>query len=154
MATKNLPNVGDIIVSSKFAYGYYEGEDKKFIIIDGATTKHPVTSYISEDERVAAAAKSGKIPSKTRTVELGAHDPSRAEAKFVIEAANMEGGGTGHGPGDVYPDDWHVKARRLNDDGTYNPNGEVIQFFMGGCFAYMIDLKDVQVVGKMQMRFA
>ena len=153
METKNLPNVGDVIMSSKFAYGYYEHKDKKLINIDGKTKKHPVTSYVSEDERVTVAAKSGKVPSKTRTVELGAHDPDRARAKFVIETANMEGGGTGHGPHDVYPNGWHIKARRLNNDGTYNPNGEVIRFFMTGWFGCMVDPKDVRVVGKMQMRF-
>lgn len=154
MVTKNLPDVGDIITSSKFAYGYYERENKKLITIDGRTTKHPVTFYVSEDERLALAAKSGKVPPKTRTVELGAHDVSRAKAKFVVEAANMQGGGsTGHGPGDVYPDGWHVRARRLDNNGTYDPNGEVIQFYMSGCFTCMVEPKDVQVVGKMQLRF-
>ena len=153
MATKNLPNVGDIITSPKFAYGYYGREDKQLITVDGTTTKHPVTFHVNEDERVAAAAKSGKVPSKTRIVELGAHDPSRAKAKFVVEVANIQGGGTGHGSGDVYPDGWHVQARRLNDDGTYNPNGEIIRFYMSGCFTCMVKPKDVQVVGKMQMRF-
>lgn len=153
MATKNLPDVGDIITSSKFAYGYYEREDKKLITIDGTTKKHPVTSYVNEDERVSLAAKSGKVPPKTRTVELGAYDVSRAKAKFVVEKANMQGGGTGHGPGDVYPDGWHVVARRLNDNGTYDQNGELIQFYMSGCFICMVEPKNVRIVGKMQLRF-
>lgn len=154
MTTKseNLPNVGDVITSLKFAFGYYD-EDEKSITVDGATKKYPVMSYVSEDERVALAARSGKVSSKTRTVDLGAHDLSRATAKFVVEAANMQGGGTGHGPCDVYPDGWHVRARRLNKDGSYDPKGEVICFYMSGCFTCMIEPKDVQIVGKMQMRF-
>lgn len=155
MTAKNLPKMGDIITSPKFAFGYYNNEDKKLIVIDGKTEKHPVTvrCYESEDERVAAAAKSGKIPPKTRTVELGAYDSSRATAKFVVEVADMRGGGTGHGPGDIFPDGWYVRARRLNKDESYNPKGEVIYFYMSGCFTCMVEQKDVQVVGKMQMQF-
>ncbi len=151
--SNNLPNIGDIITSEKFAFGYYENEDKALITIDGTTTKRPVTSFVSEEERVATAAKSGKIPSKTKTVDLGAYDQGRAKAKFVVESANMQGGGTGHGPGDVYPDGWHVRARQLDDKGAYDPNGEVIQFYMSGCFTCMVDPNDVKVVGEMQMRF-
>lgn len=150
---EDLPTVGDIITSRLFAYGYYQRDsNKKLIIVDGTTTSHPETSHIDEDERVSIAARTGEIPLKTRTVELGAYDPSRAEAKFVIEAAKMQGGGTGHGPGDVFPDGWNVKARRLNNEGKYDPNGEVIEFYMSGSFTNKIDPKDVQVVGKMRMQ--
>ena len=153
MTAKNLPSKGDVIVSSKFAFGYYNDEDKKFITVDGTTRKHPVMSYADEDERLAVAAKSGKVPPKTGTVELGAYDSSRATAKFVVEDANMQGGGTGHGLGDTYPDGWHVQARRLNKDESYNPEGEVICFYMSGRSTCMVEPKDLQIVGKMQMRF-
>ena len=150
---KDLPNVGDVIMSRLFPYGYYQRDSgKKLIIVDGTTTKHPEKSNLKEDERVAIAAKTGQIPPKTRIEELGAYDPSRAEAKFVIEKAKMQGGGAAHGPGDFYPDGWHVQARRLSDSGTYDPNGEVISFFMSGSFTNKIELKDVRVVGKMQMQ--
>lgn len=154
MVTKNLPMVGDVIVSSKFAYGYRNRKAQEVITVDGRTEDHFVTFRMNEEDRVIAAAKSGKIPPKKETVNLGAYDPSRAKAKFVIEIANMEGGGTGHGLGDVYPDGWHVYARRLNADGTYNPNGEVIHFYMSGDFNCKVVAEDVQVVGKMHMQFA
>lgn len=149
MTTKNLPNMGDIITSPKFAFGYYDDEDKKFITVDGTTTERPVTYFVGEDGRVALAAQSGKIPPKKRTVELGANDPSRATAKFVVETANMQGGS--HGFGDDYPDGWHVRARRLSEDGSYDPKGEVIRFYMSGGFTCVVN--DVKIVGKMQMRF-
>jgi len=151
--SKDLPNIGDIITSEKFAFGYYEGEDKGLITIDGTTTKRLVTFYVKEEERVTTAAKSGKVPPKTRTENLGAYDQGRGKSKFVVESANMQGGGTGHGPGDTYPDGWHVQARRLDENGTYDPNGEVICFYMSGCFTCMVDPINVKVVGKMQMRF-
>jgi hypothetical protein len=153
MEKNRLPVVGDVIVSQKFAFGCYASEEKDIVEVDGKTRSCPVTFPISEDERVAAAAKSGKIPPKARTVELGAYDPSRARAKFVVEAANMQGGGTGHGPGDVYPDGWHVRARRLNGNGTYDRNGEMIEFYMTGCFIGLIKAEEVEIIGKMQRRF-
>lgn len=154
MTAKNLPNVGDVITSPNFAYGYYEDAERKFVVVDGRTKTRPVMSHVGEDERVAAAAESGTAPPKMRTTELSAYDPSRSTAKFIVEAAAMEGGGSGgHGPGDDYPDGWHVKARRLNQDGSYDPDGEVIGFYMTGHFNCMINPKEVQVVGKMQMRF-
>lgn len=149
---KYLPTVGDVITSQKFAYGYYENEERKVATIDGKTTKRSVPFPLSEDERVAIAAKTGEVPPKKRNVELGAHDPSRASAKFVVESAKMDGGGGGQG-GETYPDGWYVQARRLNEDGTYNPNGEAIRFYMTGGFTCFVEPAQVQIVGEMQMRF-
>lgn len=153
MTTKrnSLAKVGDVIISPKFAFGRYSDEDKDFVIVDGKTRKYPVMYHLTEDERVAIAAKSGKIPPKSRTVELGAYDPSRAIAKFVVEKAVMEGGGRGQN--DYICDGWHVLARRLNEDGSYDSKGEAIGFYMTGDFSNMVEPEDVKVVGKMQKRF-
>ncbi|MDO8558991.1 MAG: hypothetical protein Q7R84_01540 [bacterium] len=153
MAKKNLPNVGDVIMSPRFAYGYRDGEHNKIIAVDGKTMKHPVTYYLSEDERVNLARKTGVFPPRKKTIDLSACDPSRTTAKFIVETARMQGGGTGHGPNDIYPDGWHIQARRLNKDGSYDPNGEVIHFYMSGCFTNIVEPKDIKVVGKMQMMF-
>ena len=67
---------------------------------------------------------------------------------YVVEHARSEGGGTAHGPHDVYPDGWHIKARKLWDDGTYNPNGTEIEFYQSGAFTAVN--KDVPVVRKMR----
>lgn len=152
METENLPNVGDVITSKKFAFGYYD-EQRTVITVDGTTTSHPVTSFLDNDERLELAATSGQIPPEKETVEFGAYDPSRAKAKFVVEEAGMQGGGhSGRGDGD-YPDGWHVKARRLNNDDSYDPNGEVICFYMSGCFNGVIKPTNVRVVGKMRLHF-
>lgn len=158
MTAKNLPNVGDVIMSPKFAYGYYGYDedfkhvDKKRITIDGnPTEKHQIRVGINEDERVTMAAETGKIPPKKRILDYGACDPSRATAKFVVESAAMGGGGTGHGAHDVYGDGWHIRARRLNKDGSFDPNGEVIGFYMTGSFTCMVEAKDIKVVSKMKM---
>jgi TnpA family transposase len=153
MKGKNLPKNGDVITSRKFAFGYYEDKKENIVTIDGKTRKRPVISYMDEDARLAVAAKTGKIPPETITEELGAYDASRITAKFVVEEAKLQGGGTAHGPGDIYPNGWYVRARRLNKDKSYNPKGEVICFYMSGCFTCIVELKDLQVIGKMRMKF-
>lgn len=75
--------------------------------------------------------------------------------RFVAETARMTGGGTGHGSHDVYPDAWHVAARKLNADGSYNPNGTLLQFVQDGTpgSSSFNSTRKAKVVGKMQMTF-
>lgn len=126
-------SVGDVITSEKFAYGKYDFDRTK-VTVDGKTKTYPVGIG-------------------NKTIEYGAYDLTRAGAKFVVETAGMEGGGTGHGPNDVYGDGWHVRARRLQTNGEYDPNGEIIEFYTNGSFNCVIPPKDIRVVGKMQMWF-
>lgn len=149
MAIDNLPNVGDVVVSPKFAYGYYRDIAKERLTVDGKTTRRLVERMLTEDERVAMAAATGEIPDRKETVDLSAYDPSRATAKFVIESARMEGGDKDA----LYPDGWHVSARHLNEDGSYDPRGEVIHFYMSGDREDVIGAADISVIGKMQMTF-
>ena len=154
MSAETLPNVGDIITSQKFAFGYYDNAEKRSITVDGRTREYSVSSYLSADERVEIAAQTGTIPPKMRTVELGAYDPNRANAKFVVAEANLQGGGNGSRPTESYRNGWHVRARRLNADGSYDQQGEVIRFYTTGDFTCVIELEDLQIVGKMQRQFA
>ena len=61
------------------------------------------------------------------------------EANYVVEKAGMAGGGTGHGPGDIYPDGWQVTVRQLAEDGSYDPDGESTYFYQSGCFSNLIE---------------
>jgi len=73
------------------------------------------------------------------------------ESSYVVERCAMEGGGTGHGSHDVYPDGWHVIARRLSNKNNYDPKGKTIDFYQSGCFT---NLKpEVEIVGKMKKVF-
>ena len=65
------------------------------------------------------------------------HDETRPDAKFVVIRASMSGGGTGMGPHDIYPDGWYIEARRLNNDGTDDGKGEIVEFYQTGCFTCM-----------------
>ena len=136
-------DIGDIIRAEEFAFGYHDGLDSRIIDVDGETKSHLVQyrkSGTPWDE-----------PAEYETVDHGAHDHSRGEALFVVEKAQMQGGGTGHGPHDVFPDGWYVEARRLHDDCSYNSQGEVIRFYQSGCFTCFIP--EVEIVGKMRMLF-
>jgi len=77
--------------------------------------------------------------------------PKNKDLEFVVEKTAFEGGGTGHGPHDIYPDGWHVTARQLNSDGTYNSGNKTIEFYQSGCFIDTI--KEVPVVRKMRITF-
>lgn len=74
-------------------------------------------------------------------------------AAFVVERTSFDGGGTGHGRHDVYPDGHHVWVRMLGDDGAYDPNGDSISFYTSGDFTGQIDPKAIDYHGIMQMRF-
>ena len=148
----NKANIGDIINSEKFAFGYYDGaydsrgymhpDKNKAITIDGKTENYPMGYYNS---------KNRSWDREVLSVDLGAYNKSRAKANFVVEKTAMTGGGTGHGPNDVYPNGWHIVARRLSKDNSYNPLGELITFYQSGCFTCMVE--EVNVVGKMQPMF-
>jgi hypothetical protein len=51
--------------------------------------------------------------------------------EYVVYKTMMDGGGTGHGPGDVYPDGYHVFAERIN-------TGEKIDFYQSGSFTCVL----------------
>lgn len=86
-------NLGDIIRSEKFAFGYYDQqEDKKGyfvpaidqITVDGETEEYKVKFR-----------KPGTPWDKTpeyETVNLSAYDKSRGKSLFVVEKAQLQGG--------------------------------------------------------------
>lgn len=71
--------------------------------------------------------------------------------EYIVIRAELEGGGTGHGPHDIFPDGWHVKARKLKPDRSYNPKAKTIDFYQSGCFTNMKE--KVKLVGKMEQTF-
>lgn len=77
-------------------------------------------------------------------------DLSYLKGKYVVEYAAMEGGGTAHGPHDRYPDGWHIRARKLNADGSYDPHGVEIRFYQSGAFTVVH--KKIPVVGKLAFK--
>ncbi len=52
--------------------------------------------------------------------------------RYVVYKTAMDGGGTGHGAHDVYPDGHHVFAEKLD-----NPS-VMVDFYQSGCFTAML----------------
>lgn len=152
MTPTRLPVVGDVLTSQKFAFGYYADETKRIILVDGKTIERLTTIFPSIECQQAAKQKGRRAP-RNRSVDLGAHDESRGRAEFVVESACMQGGARGNRHTSERPDGWHVSARRLRDDGTYDPDGEVIDFYMSVFFTNAVPLTDVTVTRKMRMMF-
>ncbi|MCF6276637.1 MAG: hypothetical protein L3J07_02185 [Candidatus Magasanikbacteria bacterium] len=156
MSRVNWPNEGDVIKSPKFAYGKYDMDDvhdKKCARIDGKTETCLVSSRISEKDRIAIAVKTGKMPPKEETIDYTAYDTSRATAKFVVEKAEMSGGSTGFRLNEYHPDEWCVHARRLNEDNSYNEDGELIRFYVSNSSSSNIREVEIESVGKMKRQF-
>jgi len=126
--------VGDVITSRKFARLNCTPLTSNKLLTVGAPDE--IQHYVD-----------GKVV----TADLRAHDLSRGMAKFVVVRAWSGGGGYGHGPGDYYPDGWEVRAKRLNDDGTFNEDGEEVGFSQ--CRHFTHYLEDFKVVGKMKATF-
>ena len=82
-------------------------------------------------------------------------DTSTLAGNYVVIHTNFGGGGTGMGLHDVFPDGWHVTARRLHSDGLasgrYNPEGQQVEFYQTGCFTAMNP--NVKVIGKMKKTY-
>lgn len=72
---------------------------------------------------------------------------------YVVLKTAYEGGGTGMGPHDVYPDGHHVYAKKLKNNGFWDSNGQEIDFYQSGCFTCMIEPKDIGVIKTMKMSF-
>jgi hypothetical protein len=52
--------------------------------------------------------------------------------RYVVYKTAMDGGGTGHGQHDVYPNGHHVFAERLDDPSVR------VDFYQSGCFTAML----------------
>ena len=56
--------------------------------------------------------------------------PRPAQGRFVVYKTAFDGGGTAHGPGDVYPNGHHVFCEHMD-------TGERVDFYQSGCFTVM-----------------
>lgn len=77
-----------------------------------------------------------------------------ANSKWLVVKTEMTGGGTGHGPNDVYPDGHKVTAIRLNDDDSYSENNQTVQFWQTGSFNSMIEIDQIRLLGTMKQTWA
>lgn len=148
MQTRNLPQEGDVLVSKRFINGSHDMVDRKILHVGADSPNDIMNENIPEDERIAMAAKTGKVPPKTRQINLGSSDPSRGTAKYVV----ISTGWGGASERDGIPDRWQVVAKRLDNNGRFDPKGEEIYFDVGDIAA---DFKpgEINTVGQMQKIF-
>jgi hypothetical protein len=72
-------------------------------------------------------------------------DLSYFAGKYVVLKTSFDGGGSGHGPGDSYPNGHHVFC-----ESTEAPKRK-IDFYQSGCFTCM--LPDLKAIGKAELKW-
>ena len=85
-----------------------------------------------------------------RTGQVLVH-PKLGKGEWVVVSTCMTGGGTGHGPGDVYPDGHQLTLRRLKQ-GTdqIDWSKDEQEFYQSGCFTDEVMLPYVKPVRKLK----
>lgn len=157
MPKSRLPKVGDVIVSKKFVYGEksFDHNDKR-VRVGRDNPKYIVTERLTDEEIAKIVLKTKKMPKEKDLWidrDYGSSDLTRANAEYVVIDAKMQGGGTGHGPHDVFPDGWYVVAKRLKKGRKWDPKGEEITLYMTGCFTNLIPPEEISIVGKMSVSY-
>lgn len=72
--------------------------------------------------------------------------------EFLVVRTIEDGGGCdSYRPSESYPNGHHVFLKRLNDDGTYNENGQEVNFYESGSFTCVNE--NVVVVRKLNVTF-
>jgi hypothetical protein len=76
-------------------------------------------------------------------------DTGALVGRYVVTQTALDGGG--QATDGAYPNGWHVTAKKLAPDGTWDPQGMEVNFYQSGCFTAMIE--NVSPVGRMEMSF-
>ena len=95
--------------------------------------------YADIPEHFVYANRKGSFNLTNHDITLGG-DFAYLEGRYVVYKTAHDGGGTGHGPHDVYPDGHHVYCERLDDRSVK------VDFYQSGCFTAMIP--NLQPVGR------
>lgn len=78
--------------------------------------------------------------SREQVVDLTPEDAGSLGAReFVVVETILTGGGTGHGPHDVYPDGHHVVAQEVGGE-------RLVRFYQSGCFVGMRPPEDIELI--------
>ena len=87
-------------------------------------------------------------------VVIGNHKGLNTEfmiGRWIVTHTCEDGGGTGHGPYDVYPNGHHVFCERAVED-SYDYKMK-IDFYQTGAFTAMIREGEVNVIGKAKANY-
>lgn len=89
------------------------------------------TVYANIPEHFVYVNRKG-IFNMTRTNVLIEGDFDYFAGEYLVVQTILDGGGTGHGPNDTYPNGHHVFCKRSDN------NDVMIDFYQSGCFNAMI----------------
>jgi len=142
----------DVIMSPAFIFAYKENGSLQIEWDYGKEIKEKIIHQkLSLKERLEIAAKTGNAcPPEYKPINIGSHDPTRAQAHFVVESLEyLPIKEVSYGRDDSNIDDSPiiVTARRLFKNDIYNPKGEVIMFKVA---CWTIHPYDITKVAKMQ----
>lgn len=73
-------------------------------------------------------------------------DTNQYVGEYTVITAVMDGGGTGHGMHDTYPDGHHIVAAKMVDDQVDFKN--LIEFYQSGAFHGFIDKKEITLISE------
>lgn len=94
--------------------------------------------YAEVPEHFVFSNRKGSFQLTYHDVEIGG-DFSYLAGRYVVYKTAYDGGGTGHGQYDTYPDGHHVFCERLDDRSVK------VDFYQSGCFTAMI--REITPVG-------
>lgn len=115
------PEVGDVIVCEAFARGW----------------RHYRREADNSLGEPFGPIRVMDVPLKVNSSHQDCHDDIRGEAKFVVEESHTSEGEISWpnrdqkfvwSPSHHSESAWLIRARRLRGDGTYDPDGELVEF--------------------------
>lgn len=121
----------DIVIGKEYHNTVDVSENVKNIVEQVMEAFENEGAFVSEDEVTNFVDKIVGYP-KQETFVLN-------PGNFVVTETKSDGGGYGMGVHDVYPDGWHVTCKRLAEDGSFDKNGEEIDFYQNGSFSAVIE---------------
>ena len=112
----------------------------------GDTVYYEIPSHFLYENRVGVFNEVSRD-----AVVIGNHkglDTEFLEGEYVVIKTAMDGGGTGHGVHDTYPNGHHVWCEKMFDGGIGHP-GIRVDFYQTGSFTVL--LKNRKPIGKADM---
>ena len=108
---------------------------------DVITIKEGHTVYADIPEHFVYANKRGCFDLTHSKVVIG-EQLGYLAGKYIVSKTSFDGGGTGHGAGDVYSDGHHVFC--IKED-----KSQKVDFYQSGSFTAMI--KDIEPIGRAEL---
>ena len=115
--------VGDVIKLKK-GHSVYMKIPYKFIFKDVDEKSNEANDIYTRRVQIGEIYKTSKKTFKTKNL-IG---------EYVATRAEYEGGGAGHGSGDVYSDGYHIICRKLLN-GKWDSEGIELGFYQSGSFS-------------------